>query len=380
MSHPKRVRRVLLIAALVLGILVIGPSLLGFGRVAFACRIWEKPARNENGSAASDAAIEQVTRRISNYTRTEDATYFTLPEWYVVYNADEYADFIAKNPPSRFPYFRAVGQFWQSWVHICEATRGRYPYNGGTQFMLVFVGANFTAETMIRGMYETTIGRLTEMVSSDAMTEEDAFARQVAREYGDFMHMTPWYEFPFGEKLRGLWAETGMWGPNPIRKWERKLALSVDYGVKAFYGRLVGRGAQAAYGGPDDTQIYAVVEGVSDELLAGDPAIQVIQPIDDRRDLITLTRFEVFTQVVPGLTQHGLRFVELAGNDEVFVTVFSPPGQTGSYSHAEYLFALPVLSQPGIARVGLKVRVADLHLFLKELDENGGRLEHIYDY
>ena len=379
MRYRHRLKRVLHYLGLALAILLL-PSGVGLARAVVECRMWETPAANDLGSPPTDAKTQHVTKNISNYVRAEDATYLTLPEWYVVYSTDEYATFIAKNPPSQFPYFQAAGQFWESWYDVCKVTRGRYPLNGGYQFALVVIGINFTTENVIRGAYELTAGRFTEWISTSELTEEDAYARQVAKEYGDFIHMIPWYDFPFSDRLRTLWTGTSLWGRNPIRKWERKLSLSTDYGMKAFYGWVIAKGATVVYGGPDDLKIYAVVEGVNDGMLAREPEIKVVQKINEQQSLVALTRFEVFTQIVPGLTQNGLRFIEIAGNDEILVTVFAPKNQNHIFEHAEYLFDLPVLTQPELTRVALKVKVRDLHLLLQELKDKNSRLEHIYDY
>ena len=71
--------------------------------------------------------------------------------------------------------------------------------------MLGVIGASFTIENSIRYVYEHTIGAATEWISSTD-TAEDALARRTAREYGAFMHRTPWYEFPFGVAAGGAVA------------------------------------------------------------------------------------------------------------------------------------------------------------------------------
>lgn len=378
-SKRSRARRGLRLLGWVLLFLAIGPSLVGFARVGMACRFWDPPNVTVPGS--TDPAIEAATQSIADYARPEDQTYLTLPEWYIVYSADEYAAFIAEHPPSQFPYFEAVGQYWQSYVDVCEVIRGRFPPNGGYHFTLGFIGVSFTAETMLRGAYENTLGSLTEWLSSDEWTAEDEYARAVAKEYGDFLHETPWYVFPYGEKFKGVWTETGFWGPNLIRKWERKFALSLDYGIKTLYGGLVNAFARATYGGPDVSKIYAVTEGLTETMEAElDPDVALIREIEGERQLVRMTRFEVFTQIVPELTAQGLRFVEIAGNDELLVTLFAAPSENYTLDYGEYLFDLPVLTEPEMTRVAVKVKVRELHLFLAALEGTGFTLEHIYDY
>jgi hypothetical protein len=346
-------------------------------RVWVACRIWENPAAEE--PASGDATVREAVSAIPDYYRPESKTYLTLPEWYIVYSTDEYADFIATNSSSDFPYFRAVGQFWQSYVDVCHEIRGRYPFNGDSQFTLAFIGISFTAENMLKGAYEGTIGRLTDWISSETPTEEEVYAAQVAGEYGEFMHEIPWYFFPFKETLLGLWNETSLWGPDPIRKWERKLALTIEYGGKLLYSSFTNLGAQATYGGADVEKIYAVTQGVTDEMLSQD--LEVVQEIDGVRQLIRITRFEYFSDTVPGLLERGVRFEEIAGNDEVLFTLLGSQDADYSFEHGEYLFDLPILTQPGQTRAAVKVRVADMTEFFEELAGRGDiQFEHMYDY
>src|SRR5687768_16418092 len=361
-------------------LIALGPSLVNLPRAWIACRIWENPPAAEPTSPISDeAAIREAVREIPDYYRPESKTYLTLPEWYIVYSTDEYADFIATNSSSDFPYFRAVGQYWQSYVDVCNEIRGRYPFNGDSQFTLAFIGLSFTAENMLKGAYEGTIGRVTDWISSDVPTEEEAYAARVAQEYGEFMHVIPWYFFPFQEKLQGLWNDTSLWGPDPIRKWERKLALTVEYGGKMLYAGFTNFGAQATYGGADVEKIYAVTQGLTDDMTSKD--LEVIEEIDGQRQLIRITRFEYFSDTVPGLLERGVRFEEIAGNHEILFTLLGSQDADYNFQYGDYLFDLPILTQPGQTRAAIKVPVSDMTQFFEELNSREDiQFEHMYDY
>jgi len=364
-------------------LIALGPSLVNLPRVWVACRVWDNPPAGT--PASSDAAIREAVADIPDYYRPESKTYLTLPEWYIVYSTDEYADFIAENSSSDFPYFRAVGQFWDSYAAVCGEIRGRYPFNGDSQFTLTFIGLSFTAENMLKGAYEGTVGRVTDWISSDTPTEEEAYAAQVAQEYGQFMHEIPWYFFPFKEKLQGLWNDTSMWGPDPIRKWERKLALTVEYGGKFLYGSFTNLGAQATYGGADVEKIYAVTRGVTEDMQSKD--LEIPKEIDDQRQLLRITRFEYFSDTVPGLLERGVQFDEIAGNHEILFTLLGPQDADYNFEYGDYLFDLPILTHPstgsgqGQTRAAIKVRVGDMGLFFEELKTRENlRFEHMYDY
>jgi hypothetical protein len=374
----KRLGRIAAIVILIFLCITFIP-LVGVG---LECRPFASatPAQTvEAANAATPAEIRQITAGLSGYARPEDQTYLTLPEWYIVYSADEYAAFIANNPPSRFPYFRAIGQYWRSYYAVCAVTRDQYPFNSGYHLTLAVIGTSFTLENILKGIYENTLGRATEWLSSSELTEEDAYAREVAKEYGDFIHTIPWYEFPFDEKFKRLWSETNLWGPNAIRKWERKVALSLEYGGKAIYAWLIGQGTQAAYA-PEDLEILGWAEGVSAEVLQQEPQMRVVKAVNDQAAIVALPRYEAFSQIAPHLARQGVRFVELAGNDEILITAIAPRDWVYDLPEGKFLFAMPILTQPNLQRVAVKAPVKSLHLILTDLEDKDLKIEHLYDY
>jgi hypothetical protein len=246
---PRRTRLAILLVVAVL----LAPALVGWGRAALQCRIFG------GGSVTGrEAGVP------GSNLRPEEQTFLTLPEWYIVYSADEYAAFLANNRPSGFPYFRAVGQYWQAYYDVCTVTRDRYPFNSGTQLMLAVIGTSFTAENMFKGIYENTIGRVSEWSSTGEPTPEEVYGSQIAAEYGTFLHTIPWYGFPFSEKIGPLW-ETTPAEPNVVRKVERRLALTLEYGIKAGYGWAIKLGTESVYD-PEQEEIMARAEGVTPEL------------------------------------------------------------------------------------------------------------------
>ena len=360
---------------------VFVPIIVALVGVGVQCRPWGSPPAPDAPVATADvpAEIQAIKDGIPDYTREEDRTYLTLPEWYIVYSADELAALTAEHPPSSFPYFRAIGQFWDGYYDACAVTREQYAFNGGMHLTLGVIGASFTVENTLRGVYENTVGRVTELLSDGGDTEEDMYAQAVAAEYGTFLHTVPWYEFPFGEKLRGLWSETGAWGPNIVRKWERKLALSFEYGVKAGYGWLIKQATGAVYDA-DEQRIYTWAGGIDDEILAAEPEVQLVEPAAEPDSIVTLPRYEPFTQIVPRLVARGVEWNDLAGNDEIMVTLIGFRDWNYDLSVGRQLFEMPVLIDDQRKRIAVNVPVRELHQLLAEIGSRGAQLEHIYDY
>jgi len=109
--------------------------------------------------------------------------------------------------------------------------------------------------------------------------------------------------------------------------------------------------------------------------------LEIVQKVDEQRQLIRITRFEYFSDTVPGLTERGVQWIEIAGNDEMLFTLIGPQEAEYNFEHGEYLFDLPILTQPGLTRAAIKVRVADIPVFLQELKARSDiQFEHMYDY
>lgn len=315
---------------------------------------------------------------VTGYHRPESATYLTFPEWYLVFNPQEYATYIQKKSPSGFPYFRSIEQFWSSYAQVSAIANGHYSFDYGSHLMVSVIGVSSTAEYVIKGVYENTIGRLSEASASGARTPEDDYAARVAREYGNFIPTRPWFEFPYGHKLGELWTETRFFGPHFVRKFERKLFLSSEYGLKSLYAGLIRLASHAVYGAAD-SEIYAVVRIPADSTFA-DATVKRVKPLEDDLWLVTLPHYQGFTDTAPLLAGHGIDFIEIAGNDEILMSFIAPIDEVVALHGCTLLFRQPLLAEPCAERVVVQVPVRSLSAILCEMRNRHLRLEHLFDY
>lgn len=345
----------------------------------------DKTDADRSGSGCPDAApvvesrIKTELRKVKGYNRDQGQTYLTLPEWYLVYSPAEYAQYLKDNPPSGFPYFGSIRQFWGYYGDINDVTRGRYPFNGGYHTMVMVIGTSFTVENTVKGIYENTIGRITEWTSSAAMTDEDRFAAKAAQNYVDFIRVDPWYEYSFASQAFHLWTDTTFFGPNMIRKVERKLALTAGYSITAAYATVIKLGTKLAYGDAD-TEMLALVRNVTPEALTGEAKVRVKERYEESYLLLSLPRYEEFRDVVLRLVRKGVRFSEIAGNGEILVTCVVPAGWKYDLSSGKALFERPILTDPSRKRIAIDAPVPMLHEILLKLMDSGVTIEHIYDY
>lgn len=348
----------------------------------FRNKLWDRydpagPARMELGRAER-AAVDTVT----GYARAESQSFLAHPEWYIVYSADEYAAWTRDRLPHGFPYARSIGQFWRSWGWVAEASRRENPGNGRYSLMLGVIGASYSVEYALKGAYENTVGRASAWTAGGRMTDEDRFAARVAAEYGTFIHTIPWYRYPFGRELRALWTDVPLFGPGFIRKLERRLSLTAEYGVKAVYAWMLGGATGAAYA-PVDLKIGAVVYGDTASFAPGDSRVLARRQIGPSHALVTLERYDPFWQVMRDAARRGetTPLVEIAGNDDIVVTGVAPRDWRYVGPDAEFLYAMPLPTDAARIRPVLKVRTRDLLPFLRRVEAEGRMtVDHVYDY
>lgn len=312
------------------------------------------------------------------HVRGLEQTLLTYPEWFLVFSPHEYAEFSATNPPSRFPFYGHIGQFWQSYKAVTAETRRReLDLNPGYHLMIMVIGVSTTFEYVLRSAYEGLIGRLSESFAAQP-TAEDRYAAKVAKEYVDFIRVLPWYEFDFAARLRGLWSETGYDGAVQLRKWERRFALTTEYGFKMLYGKLIKLGTKSVYEEP--LLVTAVVTRPAPAPDAQLPELKLLQTVPDGRALLTVPRYEAFMFYAQALAAKGLNFEEIAGNRS-FILVslhtrrdWTPPIETPT------LFAEPILTRSEQQRVVLMVPVNSLAAQLRQWQAAGLQVEHVFDY
>jgi hypothetical protein len=294
-----------------------------------------------------------------------------------VHAYEDLAGVTRKGSESDFAYLRSVGNYWSSLCSITRLATSRGSIAFDYKLMLYTIGVSFAAEMGLKGAYELTIGRVTAWIRGAQRTPEDEFALAVADEYAAFLKQTPWYEFPFGARLWQFWARTPLWGGNLIRKFERRICLSLEYAAKAVYARLIAIGAGAS--SPAALRLRSVVAGLDTSDVAADKRITIVRTLASSASVIETPRYRAFTEILAGLAARGRSIVEIAGNDDVLITVLAPPGRAAGTLGTQ-LFEVTVQARPGWRRIGLDVKVGSLAAVIRQLGATGMELEHVYDY
>jgi hypothetical protein len=370
--HVYRVARALLrlFAAFVL---VVGIAVVYFHAHCAPTPLLFKP---------TDSATRIPVQGLANYSRPEVDTFYTYPEWYIVWSYQSKADFQQSHLPAGYSYFGDIAQYWQAYCRMYSATRAIYPFPTGDHIMLAVIGSSFTLEYALKGLYEKPIGSLSERTSHHQPVAEDTYAAHVAQDYAAFVHIRPFYEFSFAHALHGLWSDTPFLSKHLLRTLERRTWLTVDYSVEAVYCELIELATHATYGFEDTTtQAWVTVPADIQSLVAPfNGRVKIIRDVGGNQAILAIPRYQEFTGTAKALAKAGVQFDQIAGNQLLVLSAIAPSGWTNKASGLQLLLAQPLLTIPGKTRVVLLCRVAELHSALPLLEADGLVIEHLYDY
>ena len=308
--------------------------------------------------------------------RPEVRTWLTYPEWHIVYSAESLGRHLAAGrPPSAYPYEADIAGFWSGFCALNRVTR-EAGEAGDAKLMIYTIGISFTAEMAVKSVYERTIGRLAEWASGWT-SADDRHAARTQQAYGAFMHETPWYRFPFGEALAEEWRTDE---PDLMfRHWERRFALSAEYGVKAAYAKLIDKASGAALG-RDALTIRFVARGRPATLASLDPRLQIVRALPDGLVVVEAPRYAQFTQLLGKMAASSVALVEIAGNDDIFLTATLPESVGLRGRDGTTLLSMPLGERPGWRRIGLSTKAPHLLPIMRAVNLAGGAVEHVYDY
>ena len=169
-----------------------------------------------------------------------------------------------------------------------------------------------------------------------------------------------------------------MTGSDLIRRWERRFALTTEYAIKMGYARLIKMGTQSIYDAP--LPVTAVVTLPAPRPDTALPLLKQLSALQGGGALVTVPRYEAFMTYAQGMSDQGVNFSEIAGNDSfILVSVLVPTGwkPAGAVST---LLAQPILTLPGTERVLLAVPVKGLAEAMRQWKAGGLRVEHVFDY
>lgn len=364
-------RRLLRLAALV-ALLIALSVLVPLAYIEGTCRP-DSAVTTSSAPAFKLPAIDEA-----GYRRKQNNTFFTFPEWYIVYSFEDFGRFLDRSSESHFDYLGHIFGFWRSFCTINRAVAPTGESLADVKTMIYVIGISYSIEYAIKGFYENTAGRVFEWIRGDFRTPQDEYARAVLQDYARFLYSVPWYKYPFDDKLRGLMTITTP-TPSRSRTWERDFALGTEYFLKAGYARLIQRALDAS-GDDEPRDIMFAVATLPPDVLAREPRLKPIRSLTPQWQLVQAPRYKELTEILLGLLDQGYGLAEIAGNHEILITVIAPDAAKLDIKDTMELFSLELDARPGFRRAGLRARIDRLVDINRDLKAKGAVIEHFYDY
>lgn len=301
-----------------------------------------------------------------DWQRPESRSLTTYPEWHIVYAYQDYAEVIAKGDPHAFAYTKAIAGFWSSLCPLAKLAAGHGGFDTASKMTIYTIGVSFTAELLLKAAYEESFGRLATLIRGKERAALDEVSARQAADYAVFLHQTPWYKWDFRRDL----AELRDASRGSFRDRERLLALGLEYRAKAAYAGAIAEAVAAT--GEDQLRMRSIVRGLPADWFGAEPEVAVISERPEGVEIET-PRYAEFTELARRIAAAGGDFVEIAGNDEILITMLAPNADPAMlYSVQRQGF--------GDWRQLALVPVADLASAIRAMRASPRRLEHIYDY
>jgi hypothetical protein len=364
----KCLRRIVTAAAVLIALSVTAPLIYIEGSCGPSA---STPA--SSGPAEALPAIDEP-----GYRRKQDNTFFTFPEWYIVYSFEDFGRFLDRSSESQFGYLSHILGFWRSFCTINRAVPASSESRFDVKSMIYVIGVSYSAEYAIKGIYENSIGRVTEWIRGADRTPQDDFARAVLQDYAGFLYAIPWYKYPFREKLDGLMAISAP-TPSPIRSGERDFALGAEYFIKIGYAWLIQKALDAS-GDDEPRDVMFVVSTLPQDTLTNEPRIKPVRALSPQWQLVQTPRYKELTEIILGLLDQGYSLAEIASNHDILITVIAPKSARLDVKDTTELFSLDLDAKPGFRRAGLQARIDRLVEIQRDLKARDASIEHFYDY
>ena len=343
----------------VIGVAALVILCLPVGYIELACRGRATPQ-------AYTPAIEPAQQR------REANTYLTYPEWHIVYAYDGLAETLKRGDEYAFDYASSVAGFWRSSCALMRVADAHGGADWSTRSMIHTIGVSFTAEMALKAAYEETFGRITAWWRGANKTPQDAAIAKTADDYATFLRQTPWYRYPFRRAVGELWAAPV---DGFVRSWERRISIGVEFTAKRVYARAI---AAAAASDPAPLRIRSIVAGLDRTALSRIPDVSVIGEHGGGIEIET-PRYDLFTRILVAIAGQGGTIAEIAGNDDIMVTVTVPSGNDGRVAFGTVLTRMKRSGFPG-DRLIVDLKVRDLTSFLNTYRLGDPGLEHVFDY
>src|SRR5512138_2821102 len=101
------------------------------------------PSPSATSAAAPATALPAIDDK--GYRRKLDNTFFTFPEWYIVYSFEDFGRFLDRASESHFNYLGHIFGFWRSFCTVNRAVPATGESLAEVKTMIYVIGISYSA-------------------------------------------------------------------------------------------------------------------------------------------------------------------------------------------------------------------------------------------
>jgi hypothetical protein len=356
----------------------------------FSNALWEKYYVEYLNREESSKELEITTPKVSKeefpkyYERKYEQTFLTLPEWHMVYSYSQLADFLKQGgSQTEYPFLQDVKRFWFDY-EVAKQELGDFQ-NDDYRNMIYVIGGSFTIEYFIKYVYENTLGRVSELLFGHA-TGSDKFIADSWKRFSDSLSQTPWYKFDYFTEIGKVWTTVSLLDGNIIRNLERKLAITVGYGLKGVYGCIIEYLSRSAYG-EEINETLSLVEVDEKEVLLkleAENVLKILKEYEGGVYLVQSKRYAGFKDAFLRMLESGVKFRQIMSHESIMITYLSK-SESEPFMYTDDVRILTkdklFYNKEGYKyRVTVKVSLDRLESLFLKLDGESRKFEMIYDF
>lgn len=345
--------------------------------------------------------LQTAARYRNDCVRPADGTRATWIEWGNVRYSKQFAEFIQNRHSYAFDFIGHLRQHWNYFTQYLTESRKDLP------LQKILFSDNFAMNLfiLISTAFQCGVGYISSLPSILAarvqhgvdwrnatdLTTLEKYQAQVEKEYSTFIDHTPFYMFPYLDKIKGLWTAILHSNESP---WIKSVST-----IKAFFSTL-GYAATAAVCAPvramytdngqaiEPDMVSILIHDPENQFKTGEKEIanewhkiKVVYETQDHYKLLLVPRYRLFTELCKELAlNENVKLLEIGSQSKITVDVLFKKDEATPMpvKEAKVLYEMEKLQDAeGRRYVTYEVQVSALAKFESAIGPS--RIEYVHE-
>ncbi len=282
--------------------------------------------------------LQEAARYRANAIRPIDATKATWLEWGNVRFSKAYAEFIRTHHAYEFDYLGHMGQHITHFKQYLKGRSFRQILKADNLPMNLFILTTTVIQCSLAYLLALPSKLIANRFGARALTQLEIYEAALEQEYSTFIDQTPFYKFPYIQKIQRLWQATEWFTLLPA------ISTTISLLAKALISAPI-RYFYSSEGNIEPSTTSMIIFD-PDNVITDSITEKVIYTTPDGYKLLSCQRYRPFTAFCKHLaTLPRVSIFEIGGRDKVSVDLLLPQdSRTPEGFTPEY--TLPKLQDP----------------------------------